>query len=56
MDACFEILLSTRQTLEYLEDHQETFTWGDVEYPEGEKYYRWGKYIKLVERQKAETE
>jgi len=51
MDACFEILLSTRQTLEYLECHQETFTWGGVEYPQGEKYYLWGKYIKLVERE-----
>jgi len=50
MDACFEILLSTRQTLDYLEAHQETFTWGGVEYPQGEKYYLWGKYIKLVER------
>jgi hypothetical protein len=51
MDACFEILLSTRQTLDYLEVHQETFTWGGVEYPQGEKYYLWGKYIKLVERE-----
>ncbi len=51
MDACFEILLSTRQTLDYLEVHQETFTWGGVEYPQGEKYYVWGKYIKLVERE-----
>ena len=51
MDACFEILLSTRQTLDYLEAHQETFTWGGVEYPQGEKYYLWGKYIKLAERE-----
>jgi hypothetical protein len=51
MDASFEILLSTRQTLDYLEAHQETFTWGGVEYPQGEKYYLWGKYIKLVERE-----
>jgi hypothetical protein len=51
MDACFEILLLTRQTLDYLECHQETFTWGGVEYPQGEKYYLWGKYIKLVERE-----
>jgi hypothetical protein len=51
MDACFEILLSTRQTLEYLECHQETFMWGGVEYPQGEKYYLWGKHIKLVERE-----
>lgn len=51
MDACFEILLSTRQTLDYLEVHQETFTWGGIEYPQGEKYYVWGKYIKLVERE-----
>jgi hypothetical protein len=51
MDACFEILLATRQTIEYLECDRETFTWGGVEYPQGEKYYLWGKYIKLVERE-----
>lgn len=50
MDACFEILLSSKQPIDNLECYQKTISWDGVEYPQVPKYYLWGTYIRLVER------
>ena len=39
MDACFEILLSSKQPIDNLECYQKMISWDGVEYPQDPKYY-----------------
>lgn len=50
MDVLFQIFLPALNPVAGLEPHQETFSWGGEEHPQGPVVHRWGEHVRLVPR------